>query len=190
MHLCALRVRWKGIACHHFPYHAFLTPCWLHLTAAKVSQGLSIHHVVSGLLPLEPNAKNKMANSSNFLGRPHHPAWHGLLGHPSADVRLDVRLCFALLLLQWCHGEVGPMASQGSVIDHARTNNKDKWAHHNKWLLMGCRRELVGIAGWAPYVNSSLIAPNWSNLLESCTGTCASAAMKFLAWAEPLPAWK
>lgn len=35
------------------------------------------------------------------------------------------------------------MASQRSVTGPARTNNKDKWAHHSKWLLMGCRRQLV-----------------------------------------------
>lgn len=77
------------------------------------------------------------------------------------------------------------MASQRSVTGPARTNNKDKWAHHSKWLLMGCRRQLVGGAGWAPYVNSSLITPNWSNLFESCVGTCAPSSRRVLTRAEP-----
>lgn len=84
-------------------------------------------------------------SSSRSSERPHSPAWHGSLGHPSAGVRLDVCLSLALLPLRWCQGEVGPVASQRSVTGPARTNNKDKWAHHSKWLLMGCRRQLVGV---------------------------------------------
>lgn len=40
-------------------------------------------------------------NSSSWsLVRPHGPAWHGSLGHPSAGVRLDACLSLALLPLR------------------------------------------------------------------------------------------
>lgn len=45
--------------------------------------------------------------------------------------------------------------------------------------LNGLQKAIGRCAGWAPYVNSSLITPNWSNLFESCVGTCAPAAIEF-----------
>lgn len=41
--------------------------------------------------------------------------------------------------------------------------------------LNGLQEAIGRSAGWVPYVNSSLITPNWSNLLESCGGTSPAA---------------
>lgn len=48
--------------------------------------------------------------------------------------------------------------------------------------LNGLQEALLGPAAWAPYVNSSLMAPNWSNLLESCVRDLCSSSPR----AEPL----